>query len=118
MTIKRSGVGPRLSQSVSYGDTVYLAGQVADSGDADVTVQAKEVLAKIDQLLAEAGSDKSKMLWANVWVSDMEAYFADFNKVWDAWVVPGQTPARAAVEAKLARPNLKVEVAVIAARSA
>ncbi len=115
MTIKRSKTGARMSQCVVHGDTVYLAGQVADDPNADVAGQTKQILAKIDGLLAEAGSDKSKLLSATVWLSDIRA-FDEMNKVWDAWVSTGNTPARACVEAKLARANLLVEIGVIAAR--
>jgi enamine deaminase RidA (YjgF/YER057c/UK114 family) len=115
MSIKRSKVGARMSQCVVHGDTVYLAGQVADDPNTDVAGQTKQILAKIDGLLAEAGSDKSKLLSATVWLSDIRA-FDEMNKVWDAWVSPNNTPARACVEAKLARANLMVEIGVIAAR--
>ena len=115
MSIKRSKVGARMSQSVVHGDTVYLAGQVADDPNTDVTGQTKQILTKIDGLLAEAGSDKSKLLSATVWLTDIRA-FDEMNKAWDAWVSSGNTPARACVEAKLARANLLVEIGVIAAR--
>ena len=115
MSIKRSKVGARMSQCVVYGDTVYLAGQVADDPNTDVAGQTKQILAKIDGLLAEAGSDKSKLLTATIWLSDIRA-FDEMNKVWDAWVSTGNTPARACVEAKLARPNLLVEIGIVAGR--
>jgi enamine deaminase RidA (YjgF/YER057c/UK114 family) len=115
MSIKRFKVGQRMSQCVSYGETVYLAGQVADDPNQDVTGQTRQILARIDGLLAEAGTDKSKLLSATIWITDMRT-FEEMNKVWDAWVSPGNTPARATVEAKLARPNLLVEIAVIAAK--
>jgi len=115
MSIKRSKVGARMSQCVVHGDTVYLAGQVADDPNADVAGQTKKILAKVDGLLAEAGSDKSKLLSATVWLSDIRA-FDEMNKVWDAWISPGNTPARACVEAKLARPNLLVEIGFVAGR--
>ena len=115
MTIKRSKVGARMSQAVVHGDTVYLAGQVADDGNADVAGQTKQILAKIDGLLAEAGSDKSKLLSATIWLADIRT-FDEMNKMWDAWVSAGNTPARACVEAKLARSNLLVEIGIIAAR--
>ncbi|HXA72169.1 MAG TPA: RidA family protein [Stellaceae bacterium] len=115
MSIKRSKVGARMSQCVVHGDTVYLAGQVADDPNADVAGQTKQILAKVDGLLAEAGSDKSKLLSATVWLSDIRA-FDEMNKVWDAWISPGNTPARACVEAKLARPNLLVEIGFVAGR--
>ena len=115
MSIQRVKVGPRMSQAVGYGDTVYLAGQVADDGTADAAGQTKQILAKIDGLLAEAGSDKSKLLSATIWLADIRSYDA-MNKIWDAWVSPGNTPARACIEAKLARSDLVVEIGVIAAR--
>ena len=115
MSIKRSKVGARMSQCVVHGDTVYLAGQVADDPNTDVAGQTKQILNKIDGLLAEAGSDKSKLLSATVWLSDIRA-FDEMNKIWDAWVSPGNTPARACVEAKLARGNLLVEIGIIAGR--
>jgi enamine deaminase RidA (YjgF/YER057c/UK114 family) len=115
MSIKRSKVGARMSQCVVHGDTVYLAGQVADDPNTDVASQTKQILTKIDGLLAEAGSDKSKLLSATVWLTDIRG-FDEMNKVWDAWVSPGNTPARACVEAKLARSNLLVEIGIVAAR--
>ena len=114
MSVVRMHVGPRMSQAVVYNGVVYLAGQVADDAKAGVKEQTEQVLAKIDRLLAEAGSDKSKLLSANIWLSDI-ASFNEMNGVWDAWVASGNTPARATVEAKLASPNLKVEVMVTAA---
>jgi enamine deaminase RidA (YjgF/YER057c/UK114 family) len=114
MAIKRINAGPRMSGAVVHGDTVYVAGQVADSTNADVKTQTKEVLAKIDALLKAAGTDKSKLLSANVWLTDI-ATFNDMNAVWDAWVAAGNTPARATVEAKLAAPGLRVEIACICA---
>ena len=114
MTITRYQVGTRMSQAVVHGDTVYLAGQVADAPSADVAGQPEQIVAKIDARLAEAGSDKSKLLSATLWITDM-AHFAEMNTVWDAWVSPGNTPARACVEAPLAAPPYKVEIMVIAA---
>ena len=113
MSIKRFKVGQRMSQGVSYGDTVYLAGQVADDPSQDVSGQTRQILTKIDGLLAEAGTDKSKLLSATIWITDMRT-FDQMNKVWDTWVSPGNTPARATVEAKLARADLLIEIAVIA----
>lgn len=115
MTINRIKAGPRMSMAVVHGDTVYVAGQVADDAGADVGGQTKQILAKIDALLAEAGTDKTRILSANIWLRDIGT-FALMNAVWDGWVAPGNTPARATVEAKLASPNLLVEIAVIAAR--
>jgi enamine deaminase RidA (YjgF/YER057c/UK114 family) len=114
--IKRIKVGPRMSQAVVHGDTVYLAGQVAlNAPGASAREQTLDILASIDALLAEAGTDKSKLLSATIWLTDM-GNFAEMNEVWDAWVSPGNTPGRACVEAKLAAPQFTVEIAVIAAR--
>lgn len=116
MSITRIGAGPRMSQAVVHGNTVYLAGQVASkTAGASVEEQTREILATIDALLAEAGSDKTKVLSATIYLVDM-ATFGEMNKVWDGWVAPGATPARATVEAKLAAPPYKVEIAVIAAK--
>ena len=116
MSIERIHIGPRMSQVVIHGDTVYTAGQVAfDAPGASVAEQTKDILGRIDSLLAEAGSDKSKLLSATIWITDM-AKFEEMNKVWDAWVSPGNTPGRACVQAKLAAPQFAVEIAVIAAR--
>jgi enamine deaminase RidA (YjgF/YER057c/UK114 family) len=114
MSIERIGSGPRMSQAVIHGDTVYLAGQVGAPGES-VTVQTKAVLASIEALLAQAGSDKSKILTATIWLADM-ADFAEMNAVWDVWVAGKDAPARATGEAKLATPDYKVEVIVVAAR--
>jgi len=116
MTIERHDVGPRMSQVVVHGDKVYLAGVVAgETVGKSVTEQTREILAKIDGYLAKAGTDKTKLLKANIWLSDM-ATFAEMNAVWDAWVSPGNTPARATVRAELAGPEYKVEIMVEAAR--
>lgn len=116
MSIERIGAGPRMSKAVVHGNTVYLAGQVADQTKGkSVAEQTGEILGIIDQLLAQAGSDKSKILSATIWLTDM-ATFAEMNSKWDAWVVQGETPARATVQAQLAAPDYKVEIAVIAAK--
>jgi len=115
MSISRHHDNQRMSQLVIHGDTVYLAGQVADDRDADITIQTQQVLAKVDALLTEAGSDKSKILSAQVWVSNI-GHFAQMNEVWDAWVPEGNAPARACIEARLASPDLLVEVGIIAAK--
>jgi enamine deaminase RidA (YjgF/YER057c/UK114 family) len=112
--IKRLGLGKRLSMATIHGGVVYLAGQVPDNLSVGIEAQAAEVLAKIDALLKEAGTDKSSILSATVWLPNI-AEFAAFNTVWDAWVPQGATPARACVEARLANPSIKVEIAVIAA---
>ena len=113
MTIKRNGVGNRMSEAVIHNGTVYLAGQVGDPAG-DITEQAKSALAEVDRLLAEAGTDKSRLLQTIIWLADIND-FAAMNAVWDAWVVPGQTPARATGEARLATPDYKVEFIVTAA---
>lgn len=115
MSIKRNGVGPRMSQAVIHGGIVYLAGQVA-AGKPGGTVaeQTADILARIDALLAEAGTDKSKLLTTNIWLADIGT-FSEMNAVWDGWVSPGNTPARATVEAKLASPDYVVEIMVTAA---
>jgi enamine deaminase RidA (YjgF/YER057c/UK114 family) len=115
MGIQRIAPGPRMSMGVVHNGTVYVAGQVADDTSAGVAGQTQQILAKIDAVLAQAGTDKSKILSANIWLSDIGGTFAEMNGVWDAWVSPGNTPARATVEAKLATPAYKVEIAVIAA---
>jgi enamine deaminase RidA (YjgF/YER057c/UK114 family) len=114
MSIKRLKAGPRMSQAVVHGNTVYLAGQVADTAVSSVGEQTKEVLAKIDRLLKEAGTDKSRLLSANIWLADISR-FDEMNQVWDAWVAPGNTPARATVQSALARPTHLVEIMVVAA---
>jgi enamine deaminase RidA (YjgF/YER057c/UK114 family) len=116
MNIHRIGVGPRMSQAVVHGDTVYLAGTVADkAAGKSVGEQTREILEIIDGLLAKAGSDKTKILSTNIWLTDIKT-FAEMNAVWDAWVAPGHTPARATVEAKLAAAPFNVEIACIAAK--
>ncbi len=116
MSIKRLHVGPRMSQIVVHNGTVYLAGQVAqNAGGQSVAAQTTDILATIDRLLAEAGTDKSKLLSATIWLADMGT-FQEMNGVWDAWVSPGNTPARATVESpRLAAPAYTVEIGVIAA---
>ena len=114
--ITRIEAGARISQSVVHGHTVYIAGQVAlRAPGASVAEQTKDILAKTDELLAAAETDKSKLLSATIWLSDIGT-FNEMNAVWDAWVLPGNTPGRACVEAKLAAPQFTVEIAVIAAR--
>ena len=115
MTIERFEVGRRMSQAAVHGDTVYLAGQVADEQNAPVAAQTEQTLGKIDRLLAAAGTDKSKLLAATIWLSDMRHYDA-MNEVWDAWMPDGHAPARACVEARLAFPGYWVEIMVTAAR--
>ena len=115
MTIQRFETGPRMSKVVIHGDTVYLAGLTADDTKADVKGQTKQILDKIDHFLKEAGTDKSKILSANIWLTDIGTW-GQMNEIWDAWVSPGNTPARATVEAKLASPDYVVEIMVVAAK--
>ncbi len=116
MAIERHDVGPRMSKAVVHGNTVYLAGIVADSPKGkSVAEQTKDILRQIDGFLAKTGTDKSKLLSANIWITDMTT-FGEMNAVWDAWVSPGNTPARATVEAKLASPDYKIEIMVVAAK--
>lgn len=114
MSIKRIGAGPRMSRAVVANGMVYLAGQVANNAAGkSVGEQTKDILSLIDSVLAQAGTDKSKLVSANIWLSDIST-FAEMNAVWDAWVSPGNTPARATVEAKLADPKYAVEIMVTA----
>lgn len=113
MEITRLHTGTRMSQMVVHGQTVYLAGQVGTAG-ASVARQTQDCLDKVAALLAEAGSDKSRILQTTIWLADM-ADFDAMNAVYDAWVPPGHASARACGEAKLARPDLRVEVIVVAA---
>jgi len=116
MKIERHETGPRMSKAVIHGDTVYIAGIVADNPKGkSMAEQTRSILAQIDGFLATAGTNKSNLLSAHIWITDM-ANFAEMNAVWDAWVSPGNTPARATVEAKLASPDYKVEIMVVAAR--
>jgi enamine deaminase RidA (YjgF/YER057c/UK114 family) len=113
--ITRKETGKRMSQIVTHGDTVYLAGQVG-TPRASVAQQTRDCLAKVEALLAEAGSDKTRILQAIIWLADM-GDFEEMNGVWDAWVPEGQAPARACGEARLATPDYLVEVIVVAAKA-
>ena len=112
--VQRFGVGPRLSEMAIHNGTVYLAGQVPEDLSRDAKGQMAEVLGMVDRLLAEAGTDKSKVLMAQIFLPDLADYAA-MNEAWDAWVVPGHTPPRATVQAALANPAWKVEVVITAA---
>ena len=114
MSIQRFHVGPRLSEMAVHNGTIYLAGQVAEDASQDISGQTMQILAAIDKLLAEVGSDKTQILSTTIYIADM-ADFAGMNTAWDAWVVPGATPPRATVEASLAKPGYKVEIQLIAA---
>ncbi|WP_395173862.1 RidA family protein [Roseibium alexandrii] len=113
--IKRLNVGPRMSQAVVHGGLVWLAGQVGDPGES-VADQTTVILQKIEKLLADAGSDKSRLLQATIWLASMDD-FAEMNEIWDAWVDPANPPARACGESKLATPEYTVEIIVVAATS-
>jgi len=113
MDIKRFETGSRMSEAVVHNGTVYLAGQVGEPGS-DVAEQTRQALAEVDRLLALAGTDKTRILSTQIWLADI-ADFAEMNAVWDAWVAPGHTPARATGESKLAAPEYRVEVIVVAA---
>ena len=113
--IERRDSNARMSKSVSHGDMVFLAGQVGDAKSAGVEAQTREVLAKIDAALLEAGTDKSKLLSALIHLKSMSD-FAAMNGVWESWVSPGNTPARTTVQSPLAHPDLVVEITVVAAR--
>ena len=110
--IKRVGVGARMSEAVCYNGIAWVAGQVGEG--ATVAEQMTDCLAQVDRILASVGSDKTKILYAQIWLADM-ATFGEMNSVWDTWVVKGHTPARATGEAMLAAPKYKVEVIVTAA---
>lgn len=112
--IQRFDTGPRMSEMTVHNGVAYLAGQVAEDDSLDISGQTREVLEQIDALLARAGSDKSKLLRAQIFLVDL-ADFAAMNAVWEQWVVPGHTPARATVQAALANPKWKVEIVVTAA---
>ncbi|HBE92981.1 MAG TPA: hypothetical protein DDW55_10795 [Gammaproteobacteria bacterium] len=115
MTITRVGTERRrMSKIVIHNGTVYLCGQVAKDSDADIKEQTHTMLEKVDDLLIQAGSDREHILSATIYIKDMK-YFAEMNEVWDAWVIQGHSPARACMEASLARPELLVEVSVVAA---
>ena len=119
MTIERRNVGKRLSDLVIYapppgGRLVYLAGQVAEDPKADIEAQTRSVLKQVDRLLDEAGTDKTRILSTTIYLADIGDYAA-MNRIWDAWVPQGETPARATVEARLANPAYRVEMQIVAA---
>jgi enamine deaminase RidA (YjgF/YER057c/UK114 family) len=112
--VQRFDVGARLSEMAVHNGAVWLAGQVAEDGTQDIGGQTRQVLGAVDRLLARAGTDKSKIVMCQIFLADL-ADFPGMNAVWDAWVVPGQTPPRATVQARLAKPEWKIEVVVTAA---
>ena len=111
--IQRFQTNARMSQTVVAGGFVFLAGQVPTSTGESVTAQATEILQRIERMLVDAGTDKTRLVTANVWLTDAK-HFADFNAVWDAWVPEGHAPTRACVQSGLMRPGIDVEVAVTA----
>ncbi|MBB3185304.1 enamine deaminase RidA (YjgF/YER057c/UK114 family) [Halomonas fontilapidosi] len=117
MPIERQDVGTRMSRAVIHNDTIYLCGQVAEDRKTDIIGQTETMLAKVDALLTSAGSDRDHLLSATLYLKDM-ALFEEMNRVWDAWVPEGKAPARACVEARMASPELLVEISVVAARTA
>jgi enamine deaminase RidA (YjgF/YER057c/UK114 family) len=115
MSLKRIGAGDRMSEAVIHNGMIYLAGMVAETTvGKSVKEQTKDILSQIDDILKQAGTDKTKIVKANIWLTDIKTW-AQMNEAWDAWVVKGQTPARATVESKLAAPGLDVEIMVEAA---
>ena len=114
--VQRFEVGARMSEMSVHNGMCFLAGQVAADGSADIGGQTRQVLAQVDALLARAGSDKSRLLMCQIYLADI-ADFPAMNAVWDQWVVAGSTPPRATVQARLARPEWKIEVVVSAAVS-
>jgi enamine deaminase RidA (YjgF/YER057c/UK114 family) len=115
MTIQRIGVGKRMSEAVVYGGVVRTAGFVAEkTAGKSVKEQTAEILSMLDATLKQAGTDKTKLLKVNIWLTDIGT-FAEMNAAWDAWVEQGHTPARATVESKLAAPGLDVEIMIEAA---
>lgn len=115
MDIQRLHVGPRLSEAAVFNQVVYLAGQIAEDSAQDIRGQTREVLGHVDRLLAEAGSDKTRILSCQIFLSDI-AQIGAMNEVWDAWVAGGNAPPRATVQAALAKPEWLIEVVVTAAQ--
>jgi enamine deaminase RidA (YjgF/YER057c/UK114 family) len=115
MAFKRIGAGNRMSDAVIHGDKIYLSGYIAETTvGKSVKEQTQDILGQIDETLKQAGTDKTRIIKANIWLTDI-ATWAEMNEAWDAWVVPNQAPARATVEARLAGPGLDVEIMVEAA---
>lgn len=115
MEIKRLHVGKRLSEVAIHNGTVYLAGQIADDATQGIEGQTRDVLASIDRLLAEAGTDKSRILMCQIFIADLKD-FPGMNAVWDEWVADGKAPPRATVQAHLAKPEWLIEMVVTAAQ--
>lgn len=115
MSIQRKNTSARMSQIVTHNGTVYLAGQVASDFSADVETQMQSTLDKIDALLAQAGTDKTRLLSATIYLKDIASDFAKINPIWEAWVPEGAAPARACVQAEMARASILVEISIVAA---
>lgn len=115
MQVFRHHIGPRMTQMVVHGETIYLCGQTAEKEASTAGEQTRQILAKIDSLLAEVGSSKSKLLQVQIWLADIR-YYDEMNAVWDAWVDPKNTPGRATCEARMAYPSVLVEIIAIAAK--
>lgn len=114
--VQRFGVGARLSEMTVFNGVAYLAGQVPEDGSLDIVGQTQQVLAAIDRLLEQAGTHKGNILMAQIYLADLSD-FAGMNQAWEAWVPAGATPARATVQAKLAKPDWRVEIVITAAIS-
>lgn len=115
MTIQRFETTPRYSRAVSYNGIVFLAGQTAKDYGADIKVQTRQVLDKIDALLAGAGTDKGRILKADIWLRHVERDFAAMTEIWEAWSPPGTAPARSVMEARMLEPRALVEIVIVAA---
>ncbi len=115
MEITRYETMTRMSRIVVHGDTIYLCGQTAKDRSGNIQDQTRTTLEKVEELLAKVGSDKSRILSATIYLANM-GHFQQMNEVWDVWVPVGQAPARACVEARLASPDLLVEISVVAAK--
>jgi enamine deaminase RidA (YjgF/YER057c/UK114 family) len=115
MTIRRLHTETRYSEAVIHQGVVYLSGQLADDLSGDIRQQTRDTLASIERLLAEAGSDKSRLLSATIHLRDIDGDYAGMNEVWDAWLVPGSAPARTTVQALMYAPQVRVEITVVAA---
>jgi len=114
--ITRYETNARMSRAVQFSGIVFVGGQTSDDENADIKAQVTHVLSKIDRYLETAGTDRTRILSAQIWLSDIAADFDAMNEVWDAWIPNGNGPARATVQAALASPGLRVEIAIVAAK--
>lgn len=113
--IQRIATDKRRSRAVVYNGMVFVGGQTADDRSQDIQGQTRQTLAKIEKFLAEAGTDKSRLLTAQIWIKDIKKDFAGMNEIWDAWTAPGSAPTRATAQCELAAPEVLVEIIVTAA---